>query len=291
MKKYIEFKKQRELGDILGDTFTFIRHEFKPFSKAILNIVGPYILMFLIAMGFYLYIVGDIFDFSSFNQLGNEVFSLGLIFVSLAFIIITGILAYVIANSVTLHYIKSYIKNAGNVNIEELKLDVKQTFWSFVGLGIIKWVVLIFAMMLCFLPVFYFMVPMAVIFSIFVFEKKDVSDSFNYSFTLIKDQYWITLLTIIVIGIVVAVAGYAFGLPASIYSLVKMGVFSGEIDPANMNSIVDPVYIVLNMISYLASFLLNIISIIGSAFIYFNLNEKANFTGTYERIESLGKNE
>ena len=36
--------------------------------------------------------------------------------------------------------------------------------------------------------------------------------------------------------------------------------------------------------------LLNIISIIAGVFIYFNLNEKKNFTGTYERIQSLGGN-
>ncbi|MCF6295102.1 MAG: hypothetical protein L3J25_05385 [Flavobacteriaceae bacterium] len=291
MKQYIEFKKQRELGDILSDTFAFIRYEFKPFLKTIFNIAGPYLLMFLIAMAFYLYTVGDIFDFSTYNQPGNEMFSFGLMFVSFAFIGITGILAYVIASSVALHYIKSYVKNKGNVNISDVKQDVKQTFWSFVGLGIIKWVVLIFAMMLCFLPVLYFMVPMAVMFSIFVFEGKDVSDSFSYSFKLIKDNYWITLLTIIVIGLIVTVAGYVFGLPAGIYSMVKMGIFSGEIDPANMNSFIDPVYIVLNILNYLANFLLNLISIIGSAFIYFNLNEKMNFTGTLERIESIGKNE
>jgi hypothetical protein len=290
MQQYIEFKKQRELGDILSDTFAFLRNEFKPFLKTIFNIAGPYLLLFLIAMAFYLYAIGDIFNFSTYNQSGNEMFSVGFMFISLAFLAITGVLAYVIANSVTLHYIKSYIKNQGIVNIEEVRLDVKQTFWSFIGLGIIKWVVLIFAMFLCFLPVFYFMVPMAVMFSIFVFERKDVSDSFSYSFNLIKDEFWITLLTIIVIGIIVGVAGYAFGLPAGIYSLIKMGMFSGEIDPANMNSIIDPIYIILNLVNYLANFLLNLISVIGSAFIYFNLNEKKNFTGTFERIDSIGKN-
>ena len=73
--------------------------------------------------------------------------------------------------------------------------------------------------------------------------------------------------------------------------MVKMGLFSGEIDPANMNSFMDPIYIILNLINYLANFLLNLISIIGSAFIYFNLNEKKNLTGTFERIGSIGKNE
>ena len=38
---YIEFKKQRELGDILTDTFAFLRSEFKPFFTTFFKIVGP----------------------------------------------------------------------------------------------------------------------------------------------------------------------------------------------------------------------------------------------------------
>jgi hypothetical protein len=69
-----------------------------------------------------------------------------------------------------------------------------------------------------------------------------------------------------------------------------MGIFSGEIDAEGMMDIFkDPIYILLNVISTLAQFLLNLISIIAGVFIYFNLNEKKNFTGTYERIDSLGE--
>ena len=113
-------------------------------------------------------------------------------------------------------------------------------------------------------------------------------DSFSDSFSLIKDEFWITFLTIFVIGIIVTVASYAFALPASIYSIIKMGVFSGEIDPGDLGSFFDPVYIILNVLSYAARFLLNLISVVAGVFIYFNLNERKNFTGTYEAIERLG---
>jgi len=43
------------------------------------------------------------------------------------------------------------------------------------------------------------------------------------------------------------------------------------------------------VIGTVAQFLLNLIGIIAGAFIYFNLNEKKNFTGTYERIANLGE--
>ncbi|MFT5738606.1 MAG: hypothetical protein ACI9SG_002963, partial [Maribacter sp.] len=40
---YIEFKKQRELGEILSDTFAFFRNEFKLFFTIFFKIVGPFL--------------------------------------------------------------------------------------------------------------------------------------------------------------------------------------------------------------------------------------------------------
>ncbi len=291
MKQYIEFKKQRELGEILSDTFAFLRHEFKPFITIILKVSGPYILFFLISLVFYMYTVGDVFNFANIQSNSLDNFSPLLMLIALLLFAISGLLAYVFANSTAMHYIKSYINYGGRIDEFEIKQEVKDTFWSFIGLGILKWIVLIFAIMLCFFPVFYFIVPMAMVFSILVFEKRDAMDSFNYSFSLIKDEFWVTLATIIIIGIIVMVASYAFGLPAGIYSIIKMGIFSGEVDPGNMLSFSDPIYIILNIVSYAARFLLNLITVVAYVFIYFNLNERKNFTGTFEQIQRIGNTE
>ena len=114
-------------------------------------------------------------------------------------------------------------------------------------------------------------------------------DSYQYSFTLIKENWWITFATLFVIYIIVAIATYAFSLPAAIYMWIKMGIFSGEMDAESLNMFNDPVYLILNILSTLIRFLMNIILLVSTALIFFNLNEKKNFTGTFERIESLGK--
>ena len=97
-----------------------------------------------------------------------------------------------------------------------------------------------------------------------------------------------TFAALFVVGIIVGVASYAFALPAQLYSLASLGIWSGEVDAENFN-VVDPVAILLGTISTLAQFLLNIITVVAGVFIYFDLNEKKNFTGTYERIENLGE--
>lgn len=288
MKKLIIFKKQRELGDILTDTFGFVRQEFKPFSKAILQVSGVYLILFLFAISLYLYALGDMFNFQNRSNFGAAE-NLPLLIISVVAFIIFGLLAYTFANSTVLHYIKSYVQNEGEVNVEEVKQNVKNSFFGFLGLSFLKWITLAFAVLLCVLPVFYFMVPMFVIFSIYVFENKDATTAYSYSFTLVKSEFWMTLATIFVIGLIVMIASYAFSIPATIYSIVRMGVFSGEVDPANIRTFADPVYILLNVLSYVSQFLLNLILTTASAFVYFNLNERLNFTGTFERIDSIGK--
>ncbi|WP_053975433.1 hypothetical protein [Mangrovimonas xylaniphaga] len=289
MKSYIEFKQQRELGAILTDTFAFFRMEFKPLFKAIFKIAGPYIVFFLVSLVFYVYIVGDSFNFDlskGFPSTNPMMYLLAMVIYFIA-----AILAYTATTSTVLHYIKSYIKHNGATDVLEVKQNVKQTFWGFLGLSLLKWLTLFVSMMLCCLPVFYFIVPMAIVLPILVFREMNAGDSFGYGFTLTKDEFWITLATIIVFYIIIAVAASIFSVPTVIYTWIKMGIFSGAVDPSNMTSFADPVYIFLNVLSSLFQYALNVLVTIGTAFLYFNLNERKNFTGTMERIKAIGNTE
>lgn len=286
MKPYIEFKKQRELGDILSDTFAFIRNEFKPFFKVLISVAGPYIVLFLVAMVFYMYIVGSSFtiDLSKAFPYKNP----AVFFLAMALYLIAAILAYVFTTSTTLHYIKSYIDNRGEVNINEVKTQVNDTFWPFLGVSFLKGLTVIMAVMICCLPVFYVIVPMTIVLPLMVFKNMGGNAAFGDSFPFIKEQFWPSLGAIIVLYIIVTIIGSIFAVPSSIYTWIKMGVFSGEVDPGNLNTLIDPIYIFLNVLSSVFQYLLNILIVIGSAIIYFNINERKHFTGTLEKINAIG---
>lgn len=285
MKKYIEFKKQRELGEILSDTFAFLRSEFKPFFTTFFKIIGPYLVVMLICYALYMYQFGDLFNFAV--ERSDSVTNGLLLFAVGAAFVVSIVATYVLSQATTLFYIKSYANNNGNTNFEEIKSNVYASFWQFIGLGFLVGICVGVGLMFCLIPGIYLYVPLMLSFSIMVFNKKGVSDAFSYSFTLVKDHWWMTFASLFVVGIIVTVASYAFALPSTIYTYMKMGIFSGEIDAENF-SMVDPVSMLLGIISTLAQFLLNIITVVASVFIYFDLNEKKNFTGTYERIKNLG---
>lgn len=292
-KPYIEFRKQRDFSAILSDTFGFIRNEFKPFIKTIFNIAGPAIVIFMLSLAAYNYVAGDLFNFARFDEPSINSTSVVVTIIAVLFYLISAIVAYVLTASTVLFYIKSYVDHKGIVDPIEIKKNVYQSFWSFFGLSFLKGITLIIATMLCVLPVLYAMVPMAIVFSIYVFEpRRSTSDAFTQSFTLANADFWTAFGAFIVLGIIYYILGLVFSIPSIIYALVSTGIFSGEIDPANINSFsADPIVIVLNVLNTFFQFLLNIILIVAGAVIYFHLHEKTNFTGTYDRISEIGKTE
>lgn len=286
---YIEFKKQRELGEILSDTFAFFRNEFKPFFNTFFKIVGPFLAVMVVSLVLYLYFAGNTFNLlllDSSMDVANftTIALLGLVY------ILSIVAVYTMSQSTVLHYIKSYSNGKGNTNFETIRKEVYDTFWSFIGLGIMVGLSCLVGFMLCIIPGIYLYVPLSLAFCILVFNRMNASDAYSYSFNLVKDEWWMTFATIFIIGIIIGIATYVFAIPTAIYQWIKMGIFSGEIDAEGVMDIFkDPIYILLNVIGTVAQFLLNLIGIIAGAFIYFNLNEKKNFTGTYERIENLGE--
>lgn len=283
-RPYIEFKKQRDFGALLSDTFNFIRNEFKPFMKAIFTISGPALVLFVVATALYTYSTGETANMDVFEVLAHN-------FTNPIFYLyyFTYFAALMFISASSLHYIKSYIANKGNADLEDVKRNVFKTIPGYCGLGFIKWITIMFASALCFLPVLYVMVPMFVTLSIYVFEtKSNVSDSYTKSYSLVNSDFWISLGVIIVVGIIYYIMSFIFVLPTVIYTLIGSGIFAGEIDPASTSLEPDVVLVLLNTISNFLSISLNLIPIITGAFLYFNLNEKRNFTGTYERISNIG---
>ncbi|CAM4311289.1 hypothetical protein [Zobellia nedashkovskayae] len=285
MKQFIEFKKQREMSQILSDTFGFLRNEFKTFFGVFFKIIAPYLVVMLISYGFYMFQVGDIMNLTMGGSTslidGFAVFMIALIF------ILATVTTYVMAQATTLFYIKSYIKNNGVIDFTEIKDNIYGSFWKFIGLGFLFVICVGAGLIFCIIPGVYLYVPLVLSFSILAFDGKTISDAFSDSFTLVKEYWWITFASLFVVFIIVMVADFAFALPGTIYSLAKTSILPGEMDAENFN-FVDPVSIILGIVSNLAQFLLHIISVVASVLIYFDLNEKKNFTGTYERIKNLG---
>lgn len=288
---YVEFKKERDLGAIISDTFKFLRLEWKPFFGTILRTAFLPIIIAIGGMFFYMYSFPSIFGSLGVN-LDEGVYetpNFGLMFTSMAFMMLFFLIAYVIMNIAALYYIQSYIENKGRVDFIMIQDRVKDKFWSFTGLFILAGLIVMASALLCFFPAFYTGAVLSLAAPILVYNKLGATDAIGYSFRFINGHWWETFGVMLVVGIITTVIGYIFSVPALIYFFVKMGTVLTENDPAALaNSMQDPIYLALNGISYVGQFILYGVTLISNVFLYFDIAEQKYGTGTNEKIDNLG---
>ena len=287
---YVEFRKERDLGAIISDTFKFLRLEWKPFFRTIIRTAFLPIIIAIAALFFYMYSFPDIFGgFEVYDDGIYEEPNLGLMFTSMGFMALFFLIAYVIMNITALYYIKSYIENKGRIDYEMIQERVKDKFWSFTGLFILVGLIVMASAFLCFFPAIFTGVVLSLAAPILVYDSLDVGDTIGYSFKLVKGHWWETFGVMIVIGLITTVIGYIFSIPAVVYFFIKMGTVISANDPAAIaDSFTDPVYLALNGISYIGQFILYAVTLVSNVFIYFDINEQKNATGAMDRIDNLG---
>jgi len=280
-KEYIEFKKERDLGTIITDAFKFIRLEGKQFFLTILKVAAIPIIIAAVAMFYYLTSISGIVTGDINGATGM---------VTAAFIMLFAyLIAFIFINLAGMHYIKSYIDNRGIVNSEEISRNTKERFWSFTGFGMLAAIIGFISMMLCIVPVFYIWTVLSLGASILVFENETAGATISKCFSFIKDHFLETFGVMIVVAILVAILGYVFQIPAAIYQLIQTGIGIGSQDPTEVfNLFSDPIYLFLNFIALVGQFAFYSITLVTNVFIYFDINEQKNSTGTFEQIDELG---
>lgn len=287
----IDFQKQRELGDIITDTFKFIREEYKSLGKIVFRVAGPVFLILLLAIGYYSYLGMDMLSSPLFSTNPETEFDTGTYFISI-FILLSALTAfYVLLYLSILHYIRSYVQNSGIADVTEVYQGIKYDFGGMLGMLLLIGFMTFFALLLCILPGIYLWVPLSIAPAVMIIQRKSVIDSISQAFVLIRDNWWITFFTLFVMTLLVYIISLIFQIPMMIYFFIKILTSSTEGSVADPAAMVDWVYVVFNVISSLAQYLLSSVIVITSAFVYYNLDEKKNATGSYQRISNLGSPE
>ncbi|MFC5046237.1 hypothetical protein ACFSTE_04295 [Aquimarina hainanensis] len=281
---FIQFKKRRELGEILTDTFAFIRNNGKPLLTLLLKTSAIPFILLLIAAGYYTYLSGDILNLEALQH-GNLI-DTGSLFVSAAFLFITLSVFYSCLFGSIMFFIKEYIKNKGTVDIDNTTIQIKDALPKLIGVGLISMLIISVGFFMCILPGIYFYVPLNLVFSIMVFEEKGSSESISDSFSLIKGEWWMSFATLFIISIIISFIGFIFSLPGVIYTLMQTFTASEQGSIADFSVNQDWVFIALNTLSSLQYVLYGIMAI-SVAFIYYNIKEKKFSTGAFEEIDSL----
>ncbi|PQB04649.1 hypothetical protein [Aureitalea marina] len=290
MKETIQFRKQRELGDILSDTFKFIRMEWKPLGSLIIRIPGIALLAVVLSYIYYIRSTVGSFGLNDSSWPGSAITS-GFEAVIAVFLLLgSALIFYSLLYGTILFYIKEYVQQDGEVDPRKVERQLRDGIWDLFGLNFLNAIIIVAGSIFCLIPGIYFAVVLASTFSIMIMEKRDITDSIGYSFKLIKGEWWITFATLLVVGILYYIIALIFQVPQYLYFFVRAFTSSAEIsgDPGEM---FDWIYVALSSIGMMAQYLLQTIMVVATALVYFNLHERKFHTGTLETIESIGKRE
>ena len=188
----IQFKKQREIGDIITDTFKFIRENYKILLSYILKTTGPFFLILVLAVGYYTYSVAG----SPFENFSGDI---GKFIIAFLVLVVALLLFYSALYGTILHYIKIYINNDGKVSEAQVKAGVKNDFFKLLLLSFLSGILVIAGFIMLVIPGIFLLVPLSLGGAILVFKNYSVIESISYCFTLVKDHWWITFITLFII--------------------------------------------------------------------------------------------
>ena len=289
-QNYQEFKQVREFGDLFSDTFAFISNHWKSFFGGFFKLAWPFILIALIGNTYYqIEATGNFFDEALMNT-QNPFLPFTNLIPSFLFFGISSFLLTVVSYAYVNLYIKAFIQNKEEIDLQNIQNEMYNKLLSISGLQILVFLSVFVGFMICFLPGIYLLVPLSFALSVYLFESKSVTDAYAHTFQLIRDNWWITFAAILVMSIIIAFAGGIFQLPAFLYTVINTATSVQETDPQQaLNSMsTDYVIVALNAIASFASYVFNLAFILMTVYIYFNLNERQFGTGSFEQIDELG---
>lgn len=268
----IQFRKKRELGVIISDSFEFLKQESEPISRLILIYILPFALLYG-AGSVYLQrnVLGSI-DFSDQEVLMENI---GPFYLNLFVFMLFGLFIQSLLVGTFYSYIEAYIKN-GKGNFEFTDISAKFFANSLLAMGanLVFVIIISFGTIMCFIPGIYFANTLSLLLFIFIFEKKGLSDALSRSWKLVHTQWWNTFVLNLLALIMIWLVSILMSIPSMI-----MGVTNNMLSATEMNLAEYPAwYWVLSGISAAVSILLLIIPFTFQAFQYFNLEERENPT-------------
>jgi len=283
MEPKIELAKLRDFGEIISDTFQFIRQNFKEILKSFFIFCG-FFLVALAAVSFLQqYKIMHVYNEASAG--GPQTFSSTMsgFWVSYAATMLLSFLT-MCAISVTVLSFMAIYKQKGNVapTTDEVWGYFKYYYLRVLGGTFVVGILVGAGFVLCLIPGIYLFPILGLVFPIMVMENTAFGYAFNRSFQLIKQNWWATAGAVLVIWIIVYVMMIVITIPASAVNVASMLLRPQKLPQLSMGGIL------LGVILQAFAQILFIIPTIGIALCYFNLAEHKEGTSLLDRINKFG---
>lgn len=273
VEKEIEFRKKRELSEIISDSFLFIKQEYKPISKLIFTYVLPFLILYgIVQVYFQMKVIGNI-DLSNPDSMMANI---GPIYLNLFIFSLFGIFVQSLLIGTFYSYLEIYIKKGkGNFELSEITPLLFSNGLLALSASLVLFIVVIFGTFMFIIPGIYFANTFSLVIIIFMFEKKGLGNAFSRSWILVKSQWWNTFLLNIIGVVIIWAMSFVLSLPSLI-----IGVGTNVLNSIESGPVEQPQsYWIFIGLTTIISSLLWIIPYTFLAMHYFNLDERTKPKG------------
>jgi len=267
IKKEIQFRKKREVGDIITDSFEFLKQEYKP----VLNLVAVYVLPFLILYGIVeVYLQMNVIRKIDFTDTEKLLSNFGPVYLNFFLFSFFGLFVQSLLLATYYSYIEVYVKKGkGNFTLSDVKPLLYSNGLLALGAAFVVYIIVLFGIFLCIVPGIYFANTLSLTAIIFIFEKKGLGIALARSVFLTRYAWWNTFLLNILGVVIIWATGFVISIP-TLLSGISGNILNAN-NPGGENY--PDWYWVLNGITTVVSSVLWIIPYTFLAFQYFNLDE------------------
>jgi hypothetical protein len=290
-KAPVNFKQQRDFGEVFNATFAFIGQEFKPLGKALLYYVLPILIIaaflsVLVSIGQQKYLHS--FQAGSADITANPFAAMGSTLKYSLLSMLVYLLAFSALRCTIYGYIKVYVeKGKDQFTTEDIWSEIKKFILPVLGTSIVIGLLIGVGFVFCIIPGIWLGISLSAIYIAMIYEGKGMGDAFNRSFNLTKQDWWTTLGIIFVSYIIVYILSIIMAVPAVLMGLKSFfTAFKDLQSPVEMNF--STTFYIINSITSLVTYILFTIPFIAIAFQYFNLLEMKEKPSLKEKIEQIG---
>jgi hypothetical protein len=277
----IEFRKIRDFGENLSDTFLFIKENIKSLLASLLAICAVIMLAQAVCSGIYQSRFFSIFDqlrkglnddpYQKFTDIFTFEYFLTILCAWLSHIAIQVTLA---------SYIKVYVTEGnGAPRVEQVWNVFRRNFLKIFLYSIPIFILTAVGFIFCFAPGVFLAVVFVPFAIIVVVEDANFGYAFKRCFDIVSDNFWISLAIYVVAGMVyyfcTLIVGVGVGLVVAVFSFLST------------RSVGTTVGILSSVLNIFSEFFY-IIFFVSAAFQYFTLIEKKDGAGILERIDQIG---
>ncbi|MEP1305475.1 MAG: hypothetical protein ABJM22_06275, partial [Balneola sp.] len=239
-----QLRKTRDFGQIITDTFTYLRVHFKSLGKALFIFVFPILLIsgVLISSSFM-----SIFDLAdpNFSQSANPEFTGEMasffvkFFIGMLLFMVNFLLIYV----VVFKHMQLVDEGVEQIEVGMLLEDFARNFFGTLGLFFVLAIATMIGLIFLIIPGIYIATKLSLAPVIFIAEEESFGDALSKSWKATQDYWWFTFGMSFVMGIIMNFASYIFIIPMYILiGIVSFSTASAQGDPSSLGTIISVLY-------------------------------------------------